>query len=253
MSQATKPDKSDQTQSQADEHLSKLHSMSTTAGLTNRDYVAVNLVSIFALLFGLASALAFFSWTLLAIPIAGVVLAIVAIRQVNNSSGTQTGKGIAILGLVLCLLLGGTEAFIELRGWWIERSDETQVSNTLAQAGKLIHDGKYDEAYALFDSDFHSYVRPDEFAGLWTSMQKQLGPLETLEGNGLVAFDSERGIPRAVTKGKIKFAKTQDERFDIALHLVKGKWLISEFALFPKKDEKNSFDLNAPSNKQLVP
>src|SRR5437763_244038 len=86
---------------QADAHLASLHKMSTTAGVTNLGYVAVNQTAIVAALLGLASALAFFGWLLLVIPIVGVVFAIVAIRQINDSSGTQTGRGLALLGLAL--------------------------------------------------------------------------------------------------------------------------------------------------------
>ena len=50
---------------QADAHLAKLHRMSTTAGVTNAGYVAVNHTAIAAGLLGLVSALAFFGWLLL--------------------------------------------------------------------------------------------------------------------------------------------------------------------------------------------
>src|SRR5258707_10382788 len=79
-------------QSEAATHLSQLHKMSTTAGITNLDYVAVNHTAIVAALLGLASALAFFGWLLLVVPVVGIVFAVLAIRQINDSSGTQTGK-----------------------------------------------------------------------------------------------------------------------------------------------------------------
>ncbi len=75
--------------------------MSTTAGLGSQDYVAVNVTSVVAVLFGLASLLAIASPVLLVFPIVGVVLEPDRLRQVRNSNGTQTGKGLAILGLVL--------------------------------------------------------------------------------------------------------------------------------------------------------
>src|SRR5688572_22362990 len=87
----------------AAEHLAHLHKMSTTAGVTNQDYVAVNTVAIVAAVLGLASGLAFFGWLMLVVPLAGIVFAVVAIRQINDSSGTQTGKGLAMIGLALCV------------------------------------------------------------------------------------------------------------------------------------------------------
>src|SRR5947207_11805007 len=99
-------------QAVADAHLAQLHKMSTTAGVTNAGYVAVNHTAIAAVLLGLASALAFFGWLLLVVPVVGIIFAIVAIRQINDSSGTQTGRGLAYVGLLFCLLLGGGAIFM---------------------------------------------------------------------------------------------------------------------------------------------
>ena len=72
-----------------EDHLSRLHKMSTTAGVTNLDYVAVNHTAIAAVLLGLLSALSFFGFLLLVIPIVGVVFAVIALRQIGESNGTQ--------------------------------------------------------------------------------------------------------------------------------------------------------------------
>ena len=51
--------------------LSKLHKMSTTAGLASQQYVAVNIAAVMAALLGVASGLSVFSPLLLVIPIVG--------------------------------------------------------------------------------------------------------------------------------------------------------------------------------------
>ncbi len=81
--------------------LLHLHKMSTTAGVGNDDYVAVNVTAVVAVLFGLASLLAVLNTVLLVFPIVGVILGVIAFRQVSHSNGTQTGKGLAVLGLGL--------------------------------------------------------------------------------------------------------------------------------------------------------
>src|ERR1700677_2549038 len=85
--------------------LAHLHRMSTTAGLGSQEYVAINVTSIIAVLFGVASLLAVASPVLLVFPVVGVILSVAAIRQINHSNGTQTGKGLAILGLLLSGLI----------------------------------------------------------------------------------------------------------------------------------------------------
>src|SRR5436309_10235622 len=84
-----------------DDLLAHLHKMSTTAGLGTTEYVAINPLAVATVFLGAASALALLDHTLLAIPVLAVVCAIVALRQVIRSGGTQTGRGIAVLGLVL--------------------------------------------------------------------------------------------------------------------------------------------------------
>src|SRR5947208_762197 len=78
--------------------LAHLHKMSTTAGLGTTEYVAINPLSVATIFLGLASALALLDNTLLAVPALTVIAAIVSLRQISHSGGTQGGKGLAILG-----------------------------------------------------------------------------------------------------------------------------------------------------------
>jgi hypothetical protein len=116
-----------------DDPLAHLHKMSTTAGLGTTDYVAVNGMSIVALILGVASSLSLFANELLVIPIVAVVLAIVAFFQIRDSNGTQTGKGLAAVGLVCALafvgLVGGRLMF-QIIG---NRSDEQAIDQLIAQ------------------------------------------------------------------------------------------------------------------------
>src|SRR3954452_7526304 len=80
------------------EHLAHLHKMSTTAGVTNLDYVAVSPLAVAAVLIGVLSLLSFFGPMFLIVPAAGVLVAILALRQIADSSGTQTGRPMAWAG-----------------------------------------------------------------------------------------------------------------------------------------------------------
>src|SRR5688500_6367590 len=74
-----------------DEALHKLHRMSRTAGLGTQEYVAINVAAVMTLLLGLVSALAMVTSLLLVIPLAGVVCGVIALYQIKDSNGTQTG------------------------------------------------------------------------------------------------------------------------------------------------------------------
>jgi hypothetical protein len=73
----------------APDPLARLKKMSTTAGIGyGQEYVAVNPVAVAALLLGVGSLLVFLHDVLLLIPLAGVVCAVIAWRQISNSNGT---------------------------------------------------------------------------------------------------------------------------------------------------------------------
>ena len=87
------------------EHLTKMSGTGSSFG--QADYVAINGPSVIALLLGVATGLSLIFSLFLFIPVLAIILGIIAIRQVRTSNGTQTGAGLAVIGLVLALGLGG--------------------------------------------------------------------------------------------------------------------------------------------------
>jgi hypothetical protein len=214
--------------------LAGLHKMSTTAGVTNLDYVAVNQTAIAAVLLGLLSALSFFGYLLLVIPIVGAIFAVIALRQIADSNGTQTGRGLAALALLLCLALGGTAIAREALAVIRVKGDESGVSSAIAKVGTLIREKKYKDAYELFDPEFKKRVSPEQFESRWQSIQGgSLGAIEAFEWNGVTPiFESSEGHRSAGTKLRIKFEKGFDDRFDVVLRESDGKWQIFRFESF---------------------
>jgi hypothetical protein len=202
--------------------------MSTTAGVTNLDYVAVNQTAIAAVLVGLLSALSFFGYLLLVIPIVGVIFAVIALRQIGDSNGTQTGRGLAALGLVLSLALGGAAIAKEALAVMRVKGDESRIAATISQLGTNLKDGKYKEAYELFDPEFRRRVTADTFQKRLQDIQSgSLGKIEVMEWNNVTpVFESAEGHKVAATKIRTKFDKGFDDRFDIILREIDGKWLI---------------------------
>jgi hypothetical protein len=236
---------------QADAHLANLHRMSTTAGVTNAGYVAVNHTAIAAAALGLVSALSVFGWLLLIVPIVGIVFAVVAIRQINDSSGTQTGKGLAYAGLALCVLLGGGAIARELIAVVHARGDETRIAQTLAKLGQYIKEENYKAAYDLHDDRFQNAFTFAQFQSTWKSVQvpSSLGKITSMEWNGVAPYmESEGGSPLAATKARVKFEKGTEERLDFILRKVGERWLIDKFPdFFPERKpsaKKDVFNLD---------
>lgn len=235
---------------QADLHLARLHKMSTTAGVTNTDYVAVNQTAVVALVIGVLSAISLLGALLLVIPVVGIVFAIVAIRQINDSSGTQTGKPMAWAGLALCVILGGAKISYDVMAGMAVKQDEERISATVAQLGKDVREGNYDSAYKLFDDQFQNRVKPDQFKKTWEAVQAPtpLGRLQVLEWNGMTPIpESAAGTRTALIQARMRFTRGGEERVELTLHQVGTKWLVMRFPTFfpekkPGRQQDDTFD-----------
>lgn len=232
-------DTSDPAALEAERHLASLHKMSTTAGITDGGYVAVNLTSVVALLLGLASALAFSSAILLLVPLLAIGCALLAVRQIRNSNGTQTGVPLAYLGIALSVLLGGGAVAALVMNYMAVSPEARQVGQTLGDVGRLVIDQKYEQAYQRFDHNFQERVPFDTFKGTWEAMRnsKTAGGLEIMEWNGVTPeFTQAEGNPVAATKLRIKFRNFGEDRADVILIKVGPTWYINNIPQwFPQK------------------
>jgi len=219
--------------------LLHLHKMSTTAGLGSQDYVAINITAIVAALFGFGSVLAIINNVLLVIPIVGAVLSIVALAQIRNSNGTQSGRGLAWAGLLLC---GGiTIGLIATRTVETMRRNQDQraVADLCDQFGRLVAQKDYEEAYKLFDSDFQDRTKLDAFRTRLASFQenKFVPPIDAISWNGLIQFQSQDGgLDTAESVMKLHYKDTENEqRYGARFRKAAGEsWLIDDIPeLFP--------------------
>jgi hypothetical protein len=77
-------------------------------------YRSVNALAVASLVFGTLSIISMFSWFLGVIPLAGVILAVVALRQIHAAPGEMTGRGFALAGLILSIAFWGLGVGYEL-------------------------------------------------------------------------------------------------------------------------------------------
>ncbi len=220
-----------------------LHKMSTTAGLGSGDYVAISGTAILAILLGVASAMVLFdNWQLLAIPLAGVVCAIVAFRQIARSNGTQSGVAIAATGLVLSLGFGGFYGGKTIYSSIHTRSDRDQIISVIQQFGSLLGQKKFPAAYVLLDERLKTRVTPATFEGVVANVANSpyLGPLQNADWNGLIGFETDEVTGEALANGMVLLKYSPDERFfrrlGMSFRKIDGKWLIDQIpALFPEE------------------
>jgi hypothetical protein len=222
--------------------LASLHKMSTTAGITSQEYVAINIPSILALLLGVASVLAVLSPVFLLLPVAGVVVSLVALSQIRASNGTQTGRAFALTGIVLSLAIGG---FVLVRAV-VHRSqtaaDRDAIVRQIAELGRYINARDYEKAYAMFSDRFHNRVNRGTFDAVWEQSQAypQLGRISSMRWNETsIFFQDEPGTGTRVASAYawVQFEKSPElARHPLVFRKVGGKWIIDDASqMFPSE------------------
>jgi hypothetical protein len=220
--------------------LASLHKMSTTAGITSQEYVAINIPSILALLVGLASVVAALTPILLIVPVAGVIVGFIALSQIRASNGTQTGRGFAWAGILLSVGIG---AFVLVNAV-VERNrtaaDRRAVAGLISDLGRHVSAREYDKAYALFSSRFHNRVNRATFDAVWDQAQNypELGKVVAMQWNQTsILFEDEPGSGTRVASAFawVDFEKSEQKaRHPLAFRKVQGQWLIDDAPqLFP--------------------
>jgi len=169
----------------APDPLSGLYHMSNTAGVSTQEYVAINATAIAALLLGFASVLVVLSNILLVVPIVGAICGILAIVQIRHSNQTQTGMGLAFLGLALSLLLGVGKVIYESINSFRLSSDEKQIATLIHEFGQDVVGERYEQAYQLCGERFRERVPQAAFTQTLKSMRQipGLGVLRSIEWN----------------------------------------------------------------------
>jgi hypothetical protein len=219
--------------------FSHLHKMSTTAGLGSGDYVAINGTAIAAILLGVGSALVLFNnLVFLVIPLLGIAAAILAFKQIIQSNGTQTGREVAAIGLLLSVGFGGF--YVAKTGYNAvhNRADREQIVSNVRKLGELVKAHSYPEAYALFDDRFRKRVPLAKFTNSWQQMSASplLGGVQSLDWNQLLSFDMDPVDGTQLANGMmlLKCRPTEPLRLNMSFRREDGNWLVDQMPqMFP--------------------
>lgn len=134
----------------------KLHKMSTTAGVGAHDYVAVNTPAVIAAIAGLASISAIVSPVMLVVPAFAVVCAVMAWAQIGKSNGTQTGKLLAILGVLTGLGFGGYVVAGQIREARAFAESRREIGALFTNFTTATSKGDHAAAFQVFGPSFQS-------------------------------------------------------------------------------------------------
>ena len=225
--------------------LSHLYKMSTTSA-GGQEYIAINGTSVAALLLGVASVLAMAADVFLIVPLAGIICAIIAIVQIRGSNGTQSGRGFAIGGMLLALLIGGAKVAIAASAWQQTRAETRAVVPIVDQLSEEVRTARYEEAYEdLFTSTFRARVSLKQFSDAFGQLAAvpTLGPVSSIRWNQqrIEFFDvGTSGVRMGYVMCLINFTRLKDTSREVITFSTRdGPWKIDNIEwLFPEKKQK---------------
>ena len=228
------------------EHIAHLPKMSATAGVGSGDYVAISAAAVVAIIIGAASVFTLLNIALVIIPFAGVIVAIVAIRAIENSNQTLTGKSFATIGLLLSLGFGAFAVAQWAYSLYLQHEAAVSIDEVLANFGADINNGDLNGAYGLMSERFKGRVSQATFFERLKAVQDDLksealngigyGPITGAQaGSDVAILNNDTGNVTAITYMKFKFAKGIDaEGQAVTLRKSLDHWVIDDLAnLFP--------------------
>jgi hypothetical protein len=186
--------------------------MSTTAGVGSQEYVAINNMAVTCMVLGLVGLLSLVATGFLAVAGVGLVCGLIAVYQIRNSNGTQGGKLLVAVGVVLAL---GMLCFVGWRQWAAEqlvKQHRTAISSLISDLGQQVKTGNYLKAYGFFHEEFRRQVPLDLFEKGWQRLEGwRLGPLEKLEAGSIIRINpiGDGRVQQAITQIHLTFRDSQ--------------------------------------------
>lgn len=246
---------------QSDDPLASLHRMSTTAGVASQEYVAINLTAVGTLLLGLASATVLMTNVLLVLPILAILCGIVALRQIGNSNGTQSGKAMAILGMLVALGMVGFVVAREVQSYNAVKAEQGRIFAVVEDLSKTLLAKDYGRAASLFTPGFFARKQMDQaaFADRWQKLINSgfYGDLTSVQTNGRVLLRGSEATGRAAdtmlvfhfSKVPQPLRRTAELRKDES-----GEWRFDDLPdLFPTPQDPSKMTPSAPAPTAVMP
>lgn len=209
--------------------------MSTTAGVGATDYVAINPLAVTAMVLGLLSVVVLLGWPLLIVPIAAIIFAILGLRQIHNSSGTQSGRGLAWGGIVLGLAFAGLVATQQIQARITAAREQEQIAKVAAELGERMRQQDWRGAYELFAPQFQQIWPPTQFIDRMEQVlvNERLGELRQVTAGSRVYIEDYAAGRRGFSNLYFTFEKL-DQPAPIGAQYVKigDQWRIEDIPQF---------------------
>jgi len=178
---------------------------------------------------GLLSVLVLMGWPLLVIPIAAVILALFALRQIRNSNGTQTGRGLAWTGIVLGVAFGALVGTREISARITAAEEQRRIEALVAQINERLINQQWQELYELFTPDFQNRWPPQQFHDrvIQVRTHARLGELQRITSGSRVIIEEYGSGKRGVGQLHFHYPSMNEPVSDtVEYRTVDGEWRV---------------------------
>jgi hypothetical protein len=144
------------------------------------EYAAVSPLAVAGLVLSIAGLGAFLAVPLIAAPVAGVMLSLLALRKIRRSEGVLTGRRIAKVGLIVGSILAVLAAGFHGEAWREDRDTLAAIKAQAYDAFDEILAGRYAEVYARMPEGYRlrQATGPEAFAARIAPHFRDAGALE---------------------------------------------------------------------------
>jgi hypothetical protein len=159
------------------------------------NYRTLSGLAIVSLVFGLAAPVAYAFPVLLAIPLFGVAVSLIALRRIDTSDGALTGRGAAMIGLVLCVAsVSATLGYAQMSRFLHVRQAEAFGRQWIT----LVCSGRLEQAFKLTVTGSRPEPPPQPGAP-----KPKETPFESFTGNAVI-----QQLSRAGAGAEVRLAET---------------------------------------------
>jgi len=211
---------------------------------TDPEYAAINPLAVIGLIVGLLGAAAYGAllvWNFLSkevvwvyqvlwaaglIPLTGFFLSLAAWRRIRRSEGVQSGRRIAVAGIVI----GAAVTLIFGAIWFYGWREESRTLSALGARSYEIVDalaaGRYDDVYAMIPAGFRrrQAAGPQQFRDAFRPLFETVGPVVKRHLRSLQVFPMAEGSPIAPAEMRVDF---RDRSLDLTFWFQRaadGSW-----------------------------
>lgn len=169
-------------------------------------------------------------------PVLAVVAGVLAWQQISRSNGTQTGREVAAIGLLLAVIFGGFAGFRSVYGTFRNHTDEEQIVAQVHKLGELLNTRDYTDAYSMFDNQFRKRVSHAEFENRWRNITASpiIGNVKSIDWNHLLGFEVDPVDNTQIATGMmlVSCLTPAPMRVHMSFRKEDGTWLIDQLQEF---------------------